>query len=124
MIMFDANMRHLPKGRLFFAEVHGLKENSSLLDYGVKVGDILLCTMLSIGHNNPRIKVHFSSGASTIIRSWDTHCEDELFDTYLIYSGYLKEDKTLGGFIQDCWKTKAKDLVDTFEILDSVIRPF
>ncbi len=122
--MFDANMRDLPKGELFFAEVHGLKENSSLIDCGVKVGDILLCTMLSIGDNNPRVKVHFPIGPSVTIRSWDTHCEDKLFDTYLVYSGYLKDDKTLGGFIEDCWKRKAKDLVDTFENLDSVIRPF
>lgn len=122
--MFDANMKGLPKGVLFFAEVHGLKENSSLVDYGVKVGDILLCTMLSIGDENPRVKVHFPIGPSTTIRSWDTHCEDKLFDTYLIFSGYLKDDKTLGGFIQDCWKAKARDLVDTFENIDKIIRPF
>lgn len=123
--MFDANMKHLPKGRLFFAEVHAVREKSSLYQAGVRSGDIVLCTMLSIGNYNPRIKVHLLGGGSVITRHWDSHDEDKLLDTMLVYSGYVKDDKSIAGFIQDEWKEKAKDLVDRFgDNLDTLIRKF
>ncbi len=113
--MFDANMRHLCKGLKFFAEVHAVRGNSPLVNEGVKSGDILLCTMLSIGNYNPRIKVHFPNGRSIITRHWDHHDEDKLLDTMLVFSGILKDDGTFGSFIEDCWKTKAQNLMEKFK---------
>jgi len=112
--MFDANMRYLPKGLVFFGEVHAVGGESPLVKFGVQTGDILLCTMLSIGNKNPRIKVHFPDGSSVIIRNWDTHDEDELLDTMLVYSGYPKKHGDVDGFIEKCWQKKAEALMVKF----------
>lgn len=109
--MFDANMRHLPKGYEFFAEVHCLKENSSLAKAGVKTGDVLLCTMLSIGNKNPKVKVFLPDGRTLYVRSWDSGDEDELFDTWLVFSG----KKDLSGFICDKEKSKARKYLKNME---------
>ena len=45
--MFDANLRHLPNGHKFFAEVWGCKKGCSLYKLGVRKEDeLVLCEML------------------------------------------------------------------------------
>lgn len=109
--MFDANLRYLPKGYEFFAEVGCLKDKSPLAKAGIKHGDVILCTMLSIGHDNPRIKVHLPHGQSIRVRHWDEGDEDELLDTFLVFSG----NKEFGSFICDKEKAKAKAYLELLE---------
>lgn len=47
--MYDANLRGLPKGYMFFSEVFGVDKNSDLFLFGVRKGDILLGKMLTSG---------------------------------------------------------------------------
>jgi|GEM_PF-3740018 len=44
--MFDANMRYLPRGRRFFAEVYTVSEK--LKSEGINTGDLILCHMLNV----------------------------------------------------------------------------
>ena len=45
--MFDANMRHLPKGKIFVAEIWGLTKGSLLGKAGYKEDDLILLEKLS-----------------------------------------------------------------------------
>lgn len=105
--MFDANMKHLPKGLEFFAEVWDCEEDSVLYNEGIRVGDILLCTMLSIGSENPRIIVHLDHG-NIRIRNLDTYDVDGMADTWLVYSGR----KDLTNFIDFHCREKAARLLE------------
>ncbi len=106
--MFDANMKHLPKGFEFFAEVHGCKEGGKLHNSGVRKGDVLLCTMLSICNHNPRIKIHLEGTRIEFLRSWED--KERLFEHYLVYSG----NKDLTDFLpqEDHVKDKAKKVLE------------
>ena len=90
--MFDSNMRHLPKGMIFFAEIHSIVSGSKLYDLGYTVGDVILCKMISKGHDNPAILVDGVQITSN--ESW--------FIT-VVYSG----NSDGSGFIDDMSKEKA-----------------
>lgn len=111
--MFDANMRHLRKGYRFFAEVHSCSEGSSLYEAGVRTGDILFAIMLSIGHNNPRVKFFLKDGKSIISRSWEEGVDTKYLGSLLVYAG--SED--MSGFIHDNVKQKAKEILDNLKDL-------
>ena len=55
--MFDANMRCLPKGAEFFAEVYCMSPEDPLYSYGVESRDVFLCTMLDDFEEQPNIIV-------------------------------------------------------------------
>lgn len=77
--MFDANMRHLPKGEEFFAEVWACHE--SLQSRGLKSNDVILCEMLEDDVANPLIKFLFNN-------EWTYLRADDCFeDNWFVYAG-------------------------------------
>ena len=62
--MFDANMKYLPKGWKFFAEVSGAK--GALANLGLKCGDIVQCHMLNESENNPCVDLLINGKITTI----------------------------------------------------------
>lgn len=103
--MFDANMRHLPEGKEFFAEVHYVEGSSRLKQLGVVGGDVLFCKMLGGGSENPLVKFVTKTGIPFTMKNWDG-CEEDDEDFYLVYSG----NRDGSGFICDEWKGKAESL--------------
>ena len=63
--MFDANMRHLPKGYKFFAKVHSCMKDCELFDRGVRRGDIILSEMLDHETDKPNVLFHLKTGDFT-----------------------------------------------------------
>lgn len=97
--MFDVNVRHLPKGRLFFAEAHYIKPGSYLSDRGFKSGDVIFCEMMTEGSEDVDVQVHnFGSGVMYLTKS---NCKQD--DGWLVFAG--SADGT--GFIDDKVKEKA-----------------
>lgn len=88
--MFDANMRHLQKGKMFFAKVHYCT-NTTLHYVGVRGGDIIKCEMLSDSTENPRVKFYFGNG------TFETTHDAEFEGCLIVYEGNL--DGT--GFIDE-----------------------
>lgn len=98
--MFDANLRHLPKGYTFFAKAYGTSGNAKLRKAGIQSDKIFLAKMLSKGHNNPAILVNGVQITS-----------DEVFyDSTIIFAGNL--DGT--GF----YTNFPEDRVAAFKLLD------
>ena len=91
--MFDANMRCLPKGHRFLADVWGVKENTILHNNGVKKHSYILCTMLDDCEDNPRVTVHLK-GKDVIV---DSHSEG-LFAYHILYMGTVNSDNSLQDF--------------------------
>ena len=104
--MFDANIRHLPKGWEFFAKANGIREASPLYNFGIRTGDVVKCIMLSIGDHNPRVKF-FKDGKSIVVKSW-ADGDYKLFEHGLVYEGNLD----LTGFIDDEAKVLAITLLE------------
>tara|TARA_R100000541_G_C1897352_1_gene83949 strand:+ start:16039 stop:16386 length:348 start_codon:yes stop_codon:yes gene_type:complete len=95
--MFDANLRHLPNGHKFFAEVWGCKKECSLYKLGVRKEDeLVLCEMLDNDeendHMNPTVRFFFK-GNTAEIKSWEN--EEKLLSTWIVYAG----DYDLKGFL-------------------------
>lgn len=59
--MFDANMRHLPKGMMFFAKIESIKLDCELFNLGARRNDIIKCEMLDECHDDPRVRFFISS---------------------------------------------------------------
>ena len=97
---FDANMRGLPKGTLFFAEVFMC--SSKLSQYGVGVDDVLYCEMMSHCDDNPTVCIKLPTGENLMVSN--STDEDNI---WLVYAG----DIDMTGFICDNVKTKAKKLM-------------
>ena len=91
--MFDANMRHLPKGRKFFCKIHYIDDGDLYLK-GVRGGDIIECEMRRFSPENPLVTFKIS-GCNLKIREEDTG------DSWIVYEGNV--DGT--GFI--CDKSRA-----------------
>ena len=100
--MYDANLRALPKGHKFFAELWTCKKNSSMYNKGLRKGDVVLCEMLSEDaydgdsldvRDNPIIKVFLSKEEWFEVSSWEDG--EDLLSTWLVYSG----DYDLTGFL-------------------------
>tara|TARA_Y100001956_G_C3983913_1_gene126309 strand:+ start:34 stop:342 length:309 start_codon:yes stop_codon:yes gene_type:complete len=99
--MFDANLRHLPKGYEFFAYVWTCEKVNK---YNFKKDDVILCTMLDEDNKDPRVTLHLKSGDVTI-----TH-RDDFYEWNLVYAGA----KDLTGFLpqEEHYRQKAKKLLE------------
>ena len=117
--MFDANLRALPKGHKFFAELWACKKNSSMYNKGLRKGDVILCEMLSEDEydgasldvrDNPTIKVFLSKEEWFEVKSWEE--DEDLLSTWLVYSG----DADLTGFLpqEKHVLEKAKKVLEDF----------
>lgn len=100
--MFDANMRHLPKGFKFFVTGYISKDNP-LREICTKETKILKGTMLSKGSENPTVtfKNTIKGEGVTITLS-----EDDTGDDWLLYAGTINGS----GFICDEVKVAAERL--------------
>lgn len=104
--MFDANMRHLRKGKTFFCKVHYI-ESGVLYDAGVRNNDIILCEMLDNCHNNPRVK--FTINDVDII----CNAEDDWEDKWIVYEGNTDGS----GFLPKCdSKERALDIIKNWRL--------
>lgn len=77
--MFDANLRHLPKGYTFFAKAWGISGNTKLESLGIKDDEVFICRMLSKGSKNPSI----------LIRGTQLTSNEVFYDVTVIYAGSL-----------------------------------
>lgn len=101
--MFDANMRYIPKGKTFFAEVRGsLPEEHPLADRGTRV---FLCTMITRGHENPLVK--FTDTKGTI---WLNDRSSGRY-AWVVYAGLPNGE----GFIHEDVKAECMALLDTLK---------
>lgn len=99
--MFDANMRYIPKGRVFFAKVHWIDKGIGFDLFDVKEGDILKCEMLNDDNENARVKFIFDKGSFEI----SNDCDDN--DGFIVYEGNI--DGT--GFIDKKSKRIAMNMI-------------
>ncbi len=90
--MFDANLRDLPKGYKFFAELKGCKEGCKIYRNGFRKDDVLFCEMMDEPtgteelRDNPTIKIYKDDGKGFFFcKSWEDG--EKLFSTLLVYSG-------------------------------------
>ena len=97
--MFDANMRYIPFGRRFFAELIAPDANDKV-SHGLNQGDVVLCYMCTEGPKNPSVIMMVNSD----------HIEASCRSTghaWFIYAG-----RTDGsGFIDDGVKDKALSIL-------------
>lgn len=101
--MFDANMRYLPKGHQFLADVWGVKEGTILHQHGVRKHSYILCTMMDDSEDNPRVTVHLDSQDVVV----DSHSEG-LFAYHILYMGTVNKDGSLEDFVYDNDLARAK----------------
>lgn len=92
--MFDANMRHLPKGHKFIAAVWGVKPDTVLAQHGVRKDDLCLCTMMGGGSDNPRVTFHLD-GHDVVVSSHD----EGMFAYHILYMGTVEPDGSLCDFL-------------------------
>ncbi len=100
--MFDANMRHLPKGKRFFASIRSSKDGSRTHNAGLRGGMLVPCEMLSSCHKNPRARFDLESGPVTL-----RHYEGEI-DSWIRYEGNI--DGT--GFIREESRKQAMEQIE------------
>lgn len=105
--MFDANLRYQQKGEDGFCEVWNVKEETPLWNIGVRKGDVLYYKMLSIGHDNPRVKLTTSGGKTLTTRSWPDGYDSKNFDFLIVYSG----ETDLTGFLDQEEHVKEKAIL-------------
>ena len=99
--MFDANMRHLPKDLVFFAEVYSAESSGSLGKAGVKRDDIVLCKMLDDDNDECRVLIQLKNEKIILNSRIDWK------DYWLVYAGlYNGKD-----FTNNQSKAKAKELL-------------
>ena len=99
--MFDANMRYIPKGKRFFAEVSSIAENGSLYGLGLRQGDVVFCHMLNQTPDNPMVDMLIGGRKITVS---DIGCGYD----WIVYAGNAdgKSD-----FIDDKVKAKANQVL-------------
>lgn len=97
--MFDANMRSLPNGLIFFAELFTVKEESGLAKFGYVKDELVLCEMIDNDeendHRNPVVKF-YNKGDTLECKSWEDG--EELFYTWAVFAGFY-EDGELQSFL-------------------------
>lgn len=98
--MFDANMRYLPEGKQFFAEVHFVDEGSLEERLGLIAGQVVLCEMLEQTSDNPLVEFTLDG------RKFRLRSNEEGY-SWLVYSG----DLDLTGFICEESRQKAKHVL-------------
>lgn len=95
--MFDSNLRHLPNGHKFFAEVLGCENGCSLYEMGVRKEDeLVLCEMLDNDEENDHMNltvIFFFKGNTSEIKSCEE--KEELLSTWIVYAG----NSDLTGFL-------------------------
>lgn len=79
--MFDANMRHLPKDLVFFAQVSYLPENHKLNEIGIENDQIVKCKMLDESDDNPSV-LFYNNGNVDIVAS-----DEDGFGSMFVYLG-------------------------------------
>lgn len=102
--MFDANLRYISAGRRVFAECNYIDNEDDPEGFGepykevegVKAGDVILCYMVTQGHENP-VVIMYLNGKHTEVSSNSTGY------SWFVYAG--RPDG--GGFIDDEVKAKA-----------------
>ncbi|AUR84679.1 hypothetical protein NVP1063O_012 [Vibrio phage 1.063.O._10N.261.45.C7] len=109
--MFDANMRYLPKGCKFVADVWGLKQTSILSRHGVKVNTLILCEMLDEDCDNPSVEVISIDGSRYTVSSHD----EGLFSHNVLYYGEITKEGNLQDFRYEEDKLRAKALIDSLQ---------
>ena len=97
--MFDANMRGIPKGRKFFAEVYST--NKKLKNLGVSSGDLIYCHMLNSNNENPCVDMMIGGHLTAVAN--DTDFDEK----WLVYAG--NADGT--SFICDKLKVRASKIL-------------
>lgn len=102
--MFDANMRCLSKGTVFFAEVWNTSKR--LKAKGIQLEDVLLCKMLDDCEKEPSVEITLNGEVFVV-----TYDED-FFDKWLVYSGWVDENGELHNFIKDKIKQKAMETLN------------
>ena len=111
--MFDANLRGLPHGLRFFAEI--VCDSTYLNKEGFKSGDVILCEMLSEDNeercvrDSASIKVYKPKSEYFTL---EHNFEDEDDDSWIVFSG--REDLT--GFLpqEKHVLEKAKKVLEDF----------
>lgn len=98
--MFDANMRHLPKGKKFFAEMCGVREGHPIRYCGVK-SRLVMCEMLSDEHENPTVRFYGDE------RNVDISDSESGIGSWFVYAGNI--DGT--GFINDELEAAAMNII-------------
>jgi len=96
--MFDANMRHISKGKRFFAEVHSTDQYGDLYSIGLRRGDVVFCHMLNKTNKNPMVDILINGRKVTV------SCRGSGVLNWFVYAGNAN-GKT--GFICDKVKSKA-----------------
>lgn len=105
--MFDANMRHLPKGHKAVGAVWGCEEGTVLYNYGVREGDYIKFTMLDEEDDNPEIIVHLNRGDLRV----SSHVEG-LFAYTILYWCTIDDDNSYSDF---CYKEDKIAMLKYFE---------
>ena len=98
--MFDANMRHLPKGRRFFAEVFSV--SPTLKGKGLNLNDLVLCHMLNSNDANPCVDMMIKGKVITV------SSDNDFYGNWFVYAGNI--DGT--GFIDEELKRIAMNIVN------------
>lgn len=101
--MFDANMRHLSKGKKFFCKVHYCDEHCKSFSLGIRKGDLFLCTMMDEAPENPSVIFHKKSGDVVISD------RDDGSKSWIVYEG-LGDGMT--DFISEESQTKAMQILN------------
>lgn len=105
--MFDANMRHLYKGKDFFAELSGITKEHPLHKLGISGrGRVVLCKMLSDEDENPVVRFYNKEDYIDISDS------ESGMGSWIVYSG----NKDLTGFINDKSKEAAKQILEGLQL--------
>ena len=102
--MFDANMRHLKKGTKFFADVWNVSKR--MQDKGIKNKDVIFCTMLDDCDEKPTVSVMLDQ------KSFIVTYEEDFYDKWLVYAGYIDDEGELHDFINKESKNKARKMLN------------
>jgi hypothetical protein len=110
--MFDANLRHLPKGTVFFALAHLCIKGSYLHKKRVRTGYVILCEMLTDDNENPSIEITIGK------KKYQLHSKDDDIEGWLVYEGLLDGE----GFMEDEIKEKAMKVLKSLPPQQSIYR--
>ena len=100
--MFDANMRYLPKGHKFFAEMCGTRKDHPIRQFDLK-SRLVPCEMLSDNNENPTVRFYCGN---KFMDMTDSECG---IGSWFVYAG--NKDGT--GFIDDAKKKEAMEQLAT-----------
>ena len=79
--MFDANARHIPRGRKFFVDIY--YSSDRLKARGINKGDLVYCHMLNESHENPCVDMMVEGNMISVC----ANSEDDQMEDWLVYAG-------------------------------------